>query len=227
MDELDYWRLCEELNVAQAALLVVGEVPTYWQFVENWETNKRPKGYDASRTAIVHALKKYVLYQSAERLEAWPSDLEYLNILKIRSIEGVLIPEYETDINGYPTIAIAGSVDVYRSTVEVESLKCWLKNRGFTSGFFFPAGNSDAPDYLDPKNPRFAPKLAAAVHAWQAVTDPGKKSPKQALEKWLREHAARFGLVDDDGNPVNQAVEDCSKVANWNSMGGAPKTPSA
>ena len=26
MEELDYWRLCEELNIVQAALLVVGEV---------------------------------------------------------------------------------------------------------------------------------------------------------------------------------------------------------
>ena len=69
--------------------------------------------------------------------------------------------------------------------------------------------------------------LAAAVKAWQAVTDPKGKSPKQALDKWLREHAADFGLTDDEGNPVNQAIEDCSKIANWQPGGGAAKTPGA
>ena len=97
--------------------------------------------------------------------------------------------------------------------------KQWLPQR-----IFFPA-DAGAPDYLDPNNPRYAPKLAAAVRAWQAVTDPGKKSPNQALEKWIREHAADFRLTDESGNPVTQAVEDCSKVANWQLGGGAPKTP--
>lgn len=79
-------------------------------------------------------------------------------------------------------------------------------------GIFSPNA-PDAPHYLNPKNPRYAPKLAATVNAWLAVTDPGGKNLRQALEKWLREHAARFGLVDDLRNPVQQAVEECSKAA--------------
>lgn len=51
------------------------------------------------------------------------------------------------------------------------------------------------------------------------------KTPKQALEKWLRENAADFGLTDEDGSPVNLAIEECSKVANWKLDGGPPKTP--
>ena len=79
--------------------------------------------------------------------------------------------------------------------------------------------------HLDPKNPRYAPKLAAAVRAWQAVTDPGKVSPKKALTKWLREHAAEFGLSDDEGKPNETGIEEVAKVANWQPGGGAPKTP--
>jgi hypothetical protein len=108
--------------------------------------------------------------------------------------------------------------------IKTEDVRKWLATRGVKSGFFFPDG-LDLPDYLDSNNPRYAPKLAAAIRAWQAVTDPGKKSPKQALDKWLREHAAEFGMVDDDGNPVNLAVEECSKIANWQPGGGATKTP--
>lgn len=84
----------------------------------------------------------------------------------------------------------------------------------------------DAPDYLDPMNPRYAPKLAAAVRAWQAVTDPNGKHPKQALAKWLREHATEFGLADDKGKPNEDGIEQVAKVANWKPGGGAPKTPS-
>ena len=108
-----------------------------------------------------------------------------------------------------------------------EDLVSWLASRGVRTGFFFPdAKPSSEPEFLDHKNPRYAPKLAAAVRAWQAVVEPGKKTPKQMLEKWLRENAAKFGLTDDDGNPVNQAIEECAKVANWSTAGGAPKTPS-
>ena len=98
--------------------------------------------------------------------------------------------------------------------------------KALTSKAKEPALSSDGntPGYLDPRNSRYPPKLAGAVRAWEAVTDVKGKSPKQALDKWLREHAADFGPIAEDGNPVNQAIEECSKVANWSS-GGAPKTP--
>jgi hypothetical protein len=52
----------------------------------------------------------------------------------------------------------------------------------------------------------------------------GSKSPKQALAKWLREHATDFGMIDDDGKPNETGIEEVSKVANWQPTGGAPKT---
>lgn len=199
---LDYWRLCEELSIVQAALLIVGHNPsTEDGYCENWDYHLRPDGYEAAKTAISHALRKGVIL-------------------------GELVPIYETDINGNQCGVIEQSIDVQMSRVEVESLRAWLLMRGFKRGFFFPKLNDDAPDYLDPSNPRYAPKLAAAVSAWQAVTEAGKKSPKQALDKWLRENAARFGLTNEEGKPIETAIEECSKVANWNQSGGAPKTPS-
>lgn len=93
------------------------------------------------------------------------------------------------------------------------------------SGTATGIGSKDSHGYLDPSNPRYAPKLAAAVKAWQAVTDPKGKSPKQALDKWLREHAADFGLLGNDGIPVNLAIKECSRVANWRPGGGAARTP--
>lgn len=226
MDELDYWRLCDELNIVQAAFLIAGEAPTFAEYAEKWEVDKRPRGYEAAKTAITHALRRFHTVSDDEKIFS-EADINSGNAEALRSgyIEGTLIPQYETDINGNNTMPIEGSIDLFKSTVMVSSLKRWLRWRGLTTGFFFPEDSADTPDYLDPNNPRYAPKLAAAIHAWLAVTNPGKTSPKKALDKWLRENAAQFGLTDDDGLPINQAVEDCSKVANWNQTGGAPKTP--
>ena len=110
------------------------------------------------------------------------------------------------------------------------SLKTWLLGRGFTHGFFFPAGVPTA-EYLERDDPSYAPKLAAAVRSWQAVRADSAllkgRSPKQALIKWLNQHAAELDLTGEDGTPLTKAVEYIAKVANWNMTGGAPKTPSS
>lgn len=202
MESLDFWRLSEELNVIQAALLLVGCDPSSDDgYAERWDMDKRPKGYEAAKAAISNALRR-------------------------GAIKGYLVPQYRFDPDLYPHdgVEIENSIDLVESLLEVDSLRQWLVTRGIRTGFFFPVGN-DAPDYLDRNNPRYAPKLAAAVSAWQATADPVGKSPKQALEKWLRENAARFKMTDGDGSPIAQAVEECSKVANWEPGGGAPKTP--
>lgn len=203
MDSLDYWRLCSELNVIQAALLVAGEDPSVTgAYVENWEVEKRPKGYEAAKAAISNALRR-------------------------NHIEGTLVPIFEYDINGSQCGEIENSIDIRESMVLVSSLRDWLVSRGFTTGFFFQ-GEVAAPTYLDSSHSRYAPKLAAAVRAWEAMGDTTQlsgKSPKQALMKWLRENAPAFQLTDSEGRPNEQGIEDIAKVANWQPLGGAPKTP--
>ncbi len=231
MEELDYWRLCEELNIVQAALLVVGEAPKFAKEVEQWEFDNRPDGYEAAKTAITHALRNFTQYEKAvtsiSDFETEPFNLddhEDLRNLYSRSIEGILIPRFEIFFDADP-LPIDGSLDLYESKVRVNSLKTWLSLKGIKSGFFFPEP-IETMDFLDPMHPRYTPKLAAAYRAWQAVTDAGKRSPKQALDKWLREHASEYGLTNDEGKPIEQAIQECSKVANWNTRGGATKTPS-
>jgi hypothetical protein len=113
----------------------------------------------------------------------------------------------------------------HESTVMVDDLREWLRGRGVSSGFFFPEPKSER-DYLDPQHERYAPKLAAAVSAWENVKEMPGKSPKSQLQKWLREHAAEFGLTDEDGNLNQLGIDEAAKVANWQLGGGAPKTPS-
>ena len=64
MTSLDYWRLCEEMSVVHAALLIVGCDPSGgdddgdYCYVEHWAPPARPYGYEAAKTAITNALRK-------------------------------------------------------------------------------------------------------------------------------------------------------------------------
>jgi len=204
MEGLDYWRLCDELNIIQAALLVAGCDPSSdAEYIEKRDPEERPSGYQAAKTAISNALCR-------------------------QAIAGRFVPRYTYNIHSNSYGEIEGSIDLVQSRVEVASLRTWLTGRGVKTGFFFP-DTGGIPDYLDPRHPRYAPKLAAAVHAWLAIENESAvsgKSPKQALARWLREHAIQFGLTDSDGKPNETGIEEIAKVANWQLGGGAPKTPS-
>lgn len=118
-------------------------------------------------------------------------------------------------------------VDINETLLTVDSLKKWMKKRGWHEHFFF---FPEAPEgeFLSPDHPRYSPKLAAAVRAWQALDDENLhgKTPKQSVIKWLRIHGADYDLADEDGKPMESAIEEIAKIVNWNPKGGAPSTPS-
>jgi hypothetical protein len=195
MDSLDYWRLCDELSVVQAAVLIVGEDPSAFQeWIEGAHT--RPEGYDAAKAALVHAIRG--------------------NRLPARIVE-------RQDKSSF------GEPDLHETTVLVEDLRTWLQLRGIKTGFFFTALQQSEPDYLVALHDHYSPKLAAAIEAWKAVSADSAlrlgKTVKQALVVWLRQHANEFWLTKEDGNPNEQGIEEVAKIANWDTRGGAPKTP--
>jgi hypothetical protein len=197
IDPLDYWRLCDELSVVQAALLIVGEDPS--QIQENIDTrhsSNRPAGYDAAKAALINAI-------NGKRVVA--------NVIDLVDDDGR-----------------SHGPDWHHTTIMVEDLRAWLRSRGIKTGFFFPAHEA-GPDYLSEFHPNYSAKLAAAIEAWKAISADAElrrgKSVKQALVVWLRQHANEFGLTKEDGNPNEQGIEDVAKIANWDTKGGAPKTP--
>lgn len=203
---MDYWRLCDELSVVQAALLIVGVDPGEFPYVMNWQEHERPENFAAALAALSHAIL-------GGRLPA-----TILTAVETKW-DSVAEASYDDDTD---------KPDWQKTTILVEDLKGWLQGRGFKTGFFFPQAK-DAPDYLDKTHKNYAPKLAAAIEAWEAVNaNPDLikgKTVKQALLKWLRKNADRFGLTKDDGNPNEQGIEEIAKISNWDSKGGAPKTP--
>lgn len=113
--------------------------------------------------------------------------------------------------------------------ISIASLKEWMEKINFKPKFFFP--NQDVPkdqhkpEYLDPKHPRYAPKLAAAVQAWLAVTEVRAESPKSALKRWLQENAKDFGILDSRRRAGDGVIDTIASIANWKPEGGVPKTP--
>ena len=245
MDSLDYWRLCDEFTVTQAALLIVGKDPgPLEEYVDAWNSHEQPDGYRAAKHALMTAVRAGKL-AATKRFKA-----ESVGVHAGVSTEAE-VAALLAEVDGWPvteervlarTVAVLPSGDVQlldsywkitqeidwdRTTIDREGIVVWLKRRGIISSFFV-SDNENLPDYLDPKAPRYASKLAGAVSAWLATSEKALlqgKSPKQALTKWLNEHAAEFHLCDEEGIPNRQGIEDCAKVASWRPDGGAPQTP--
>jgi len=147
-------------------------------------------------------------------------------LIKVREGVTSLAPEYYVWYSALESALNNGLLEKYDDYIKVHEIKVWLSNKGIRTGFFFPEGIK-VPAYLDPSHPHYAKKLAVSIKAWQAITELELKgkSPKKALENWLREHAAELGITDDAGIPIKQVIEDCAKIANWQPLGGAAKTP--
>lgn len=238
------WHVHDPLTVQQAAALIAGADPNAVRFnadgaawFENESGLTESEGIGKVQTAflaLVNAINggrlKATIRRAAwqqgwneepgegerftKQLEVLPSDID--EALDADDI-------FHARVRG---IIYRVSPDWSLTTVERAELVLWLAKAGMSSGFFFPAATGSA-DYLDPQHPRYAPKLVAAVRAWEAVSDPGGKHPKQALVQWLREHAEEFGMTDGEGKPNETGIEEAAKVANWQPGGGAPKTPGA
>lgn len=218
MDEFDFWRLADSFTLPQAALLIAGVEPSNYQGIRANGTiyllSSNPEienNCNAAFNALINAVRKGTLkaqkvYKSSDFNE-W------------RFVKKNFLGEAEYSVQ-------EDCLDIEETLVTESDLKEWLRSRGFKSGFFFPE-KAEAPDYLNPKHPCYAPKLAASVTAWVAaskVTD-SNKSPKALLEIELRKNALLFGMIDEKtGNPSKNAVEQCAQVANWNTKGGAPKS---
>lgn len=202
---MEYWKLCERLTVFQATLLIIGLDPENSQSREVEHKSDSPRGYGAAKTALINAARE-------------------------GGLEAKVVPETEHDHNGERMGEIPGSVDLDLTTISMSALRAFLAGKGFVTTFFSAPATS-VPGYLNPEHPYYAPKLAAAVEAWLAVSEGSSHelagTPKQHLEKWLRENAPRFDLTKADGTHNEDGIQQTAKIANWKPEGGAAKTPSS
>ncbi len=91
------------------------------------------------------------------------------------AVKGAILSAVLNDQIEGNVVSDFGDIDVHRTEIVVASLRTWLKRRGIGNGFFFPEETAGL-DFLDPKNPRYARKLAATVFAWRGTGDPAAHS---------------------------------------------------
>jgi hypothetical protein len=205
------WHLHDTLTVRQAASIIAGFDPSYiaeklsmYEFKGNCDSTA-----NSSSKVFLHEFPKI---HAAESSLVNAIKAEQLNARK-ESVEADSSMTFK-----FPPL------DLEETTIDLNDLKKWLLSRNFTTGFFFENQESDRP-YLDKSYERYAPKLAAAVRAWENVTETQGESVKQSLVVWLNRHADEFGLTKKDGMPNESGIEETAKIANWKTGGGASKTP--
>jgi hypothetical protein len=196
MNRVDRWKLADELNAYQISLLI--------------------GGYDPSEFA-------------GDYYDDWPKEVKvevspFLNAIQNAARTGKFLFVEEKNFRNNDD-----ETNWYDSLINVDSFCAWLRQREFVDGFFIC--RQDEVDRIAHSTGEFyAPKLAAAVRAWNEVTSSPEalngKTPKKALEIWLRKHANEYGLTSKDGNPNELGIEEICKVANWKPSGGASPTPS-
>ncbi|MGH8434537.1 MAG: hypothetical protein ACRERX_08630 [Pseudomonas sp.] len=242
MDEFDYWMIGDEFSVTHAAALIVGVSPArlcchqgihYLSVgLNDTSTSTDDPKFQAAFAAIKKAIKGCTLkakvrvsareYGEADaQLDAEYNECLYESGRGRTAEEGeILAEDFSCFYKPFP--------DWELTTLGKDDLRAWLASRGITRGFFFPAREESQAGYLNRSHPNYAPKLAAAIHAWEAVNNNPEllrgKSPKTAIKKWLKEHAGAYGLIKTDGTPNTQGIDETAKLANWKPEGGASKT---
>ncbi|WP_375663418.1 hypothetical protein [Bartonella sp. CL63NXGY] len=205
-DSLEWFLGLHKLTIPQAALLIVGLNPGKCLFHDETE----PEKSDIYEDNLSVSSEKTACFRGAYNAIVQAGKDDQLKI------------EWSSFSN---------YIETYSSYVLVDDLKKWLLLRGLYPPFFFPEDNfAETKDqkyaFQDPTHPRYAPKLAAIVAAWEAVSEAeGGKTVKGTLIKWLSENAVQYKLVDDNNLPREKLIEELAAVANWEPTGGAPKTP--
>ncbi|TCP16196.1 hypothetical protein EV674_12066 [Simplicispira metamorpha] len=232
MSEWDAMRIADVLTIAEAACCIVG-IPTTrlghnttigpYLSQEPWE---RDNGQDECHGVfhrVVEALRNSVKAGKLPAMKIYQGEYHHIRMVGDAS-EGCWEP--------------VGDIDAWATLIDVDVLKSWLESRNLRPAFFFPpdASASGEPDYLNPNHPRYSPKLAAAVRAWQATEDENLlrgKNPATAMIEWLETRYKEFGLVHRQDNSKSGyktgdrnggAIKQAAQVANWMPDGGAPKS---
>ena len=165
MQDIDFWKLSDELTIVQAALLVIGVNPDDHPFVESGNLADRPRGYEAAKHAIFTSLK-------AERIRG---EIKYF-------------VDERGDYDPYPSDTDS-TVEV---ASHKQWLKGKGMTQHF---FFFPeSAVSEFMDTEHPRYSRKLAAVVAAWQAMDNPDRLRSKTVKQAVEKWLRENASQYGL---------------------------------
>lgn len=154
-----------------------------------------------------------------------PNSQIYLNMF-IRAVDDDEISHYHVKHEYIPTGYGADAVDYLNTLIKREAIESYFKQKNIQD-HFFNTGDVVMKAYQDKSSPFYAPKLAAAIAVWEALTNNvdllKKTSPKKAAQKWLSEHAEELDILYK-GEINKTASEEIAKIVNFEEQGGVPKT---
>jgi len=204
------WRLARKLTIVQAAILMIEGDPSQIEVYWDLRLDQPKVGTDQSR----QFLPAFCILKEAAEDEGY---------------QGLSVT-FGRDESGYRCWDL--------TTVSVDELREFLHRRGMRGGFFAleePASISDTislvqgeveSGFLKSQNTFYAPELALAVSAWEAVTQnhSSKRSPKDNLREWIERNWQTVWTDSSAKAPSKEAVERIATLANWKPAGGAPKS---
>lgn len=208
MSEDSALKLADSLTIVSAACCIVGVAPSIAGFGKNCTQFTLSVG-DTDTDQLLPTAQACTVADSI-------CNAIYTGKLKAACLER---PQGEAllDIN----------YNIWATLIDVDELKRWLVSRNCKPPFFFGADESNKPDYLDKKHPSFSLEIAAAIQVWEAIQDPELrigKSVKGAATEWLETNYSELGLIHN-GKRSASAIERIAAIVNWETSGGAPKTP--
>lgn len=236
IDSLFFWRLHDEMTVPNAAILMVGGDPS--EKIEEWDeygnasyfVQKRSYiGYEAASGALKSAIMRgeieaKVAYGLDDAGQYSPTKSGY-KVIASRDLWALLSEASEDPFGIHetrPPVQISREPDWDATSVEVESIKRWLRSKGAADGFFVSASTTAEGDsFADPGHEHFAPELSLAVSAWRGLAAEQRfpRGPKTAIEGWIDANPdAWLG----DGDLSASAKERIVTLINWRKSGGAP-----
>lgn len=203
------WRLAVTLIVVEAAILMIDGDPS--ESAEYWDqTGNLPVTgpYHSRRFLAAYGVLKGAIIDDAGGLQS--------SIVRDRG----------------------GYIHWGLTRVPVEELRKFLHRRGMRYGFFAleePESIFDTnamvqretkSGFLNSQHTFYAPELALAVSAWEAVTQnhSSKRSPKDNLREWIESNWQTVWTYSSAKAPSKEAVERIATLANWKPAGGAPKS---
>lgn len=219
---LEHWRLCDPLSLEDAAALLAGYDP------EEINRQQNDTGFDQNHPFLYTmetSLRNAVLSNRLQVMRRVSTGKYHHIRMAGDESEGWWEPVDELSLSG--------------TLVAVDDLKNWLTSMGVDGGFFFTEHEgiepgSNRPDPMNKNSKFYAPKLAAAIEAWETLQQDPKLQDANAVVKeatdWLTENAERLNILWTDPKtgetiPPKSTIEAMAKIINWNDKGGVNKTP--
>jgi len=204
-------KLADSLSIIQAGCCVVGMPPSYLKY------ESAGLGYSWPNTAFSRQLP---MDQVRTVITALCNAITTGKL----SAENIAIPSPE---EAGTNQLRSTDYDLWETLIDVEELKRWLLSRNCKPPFFFGDESTNVPTHMDKNHPNFSKQLNAAVQAWEAIQDDELrkgKSVKATAIAWLENNFRTLDLVHQ-GKRNNNAIERIAALINWETGGGAPKTP--